>query len=284
LAVIIVSSTCLAPAEEPEYANASGVSQNTVMTYDGHGRLKTKQSPIYLGNPQSETPYDSYDYNPDDTLMRKTDPRGATATYGYNNRRLVTSVIYGAPSGVAPTPNVTFEYDEAGNRTVMDDGPGMVTYNYDTLSRLIREIRVFDGITRYHYEGSGQPYQNTFSIDYQYNLAGGLKQIQAPTGDAMDYTLDEAEMVTKVSGTPRDGVTDYITDVKYRAWGAAKRVSYGYGNYSVEAQFNARMLISRIDDQSDFGVTYNYGMDGRFNTVQGIHTRTLDRSIQGSGV
>src|SRR5262245_19999257 len=259
--------------------NASGVSQNTVMTYDGHGRVKTKQSPIYLGNPQSETPYDSYEYNSDDTLMRKTDPRGATATYGYNNRRLVTSVIYGAPSGVAPTPNVTFEYDEAGNRTVMDDGPGRVTYSYDTLGRMTSETRVFDRLSRYISQVSGQPYQNTFTIGYNYNLTGQLTQIQTPTGDTIDYTLDKSGMVTKVSGTPHDGVTDYITDIKYRAWGAAKRVSYGYGDYSIEAQFNGRMLISRIDDQSDFGVTYNYGMDGRLNTVQGIHTRTLDRSI-----
>ena len=259
--------------------NASSVSQNTVMTYDGHGRLKEKWLPIFMGNPQSATPYLSYEYYDDDTLKKVTDPRGATATQVYNNRHLVTGVTYGAPSGVAAAPNVTFAYDEAGNRTLMDDGPGLVTYNYDTLSRLINETRVFDNISRYHYQGSGQPYQNTFSIGYEYNLAGGLKQIQTPTGDTVDYSFDKAGMVTRVSGTPRDGVTDYITNIQYRAWGAAKRVSFGYANYSIDAQFNGRMLISRVDDQSQFGVTYNYNADGRVNTVQGVYARTLDRSF-----
>ena len=259
--------------------NASGASQNTVMTYDGHGRMKEKWLPIFLGNPQSATPYISYEYYGDGTLKKVTDPRGASSTQTYNNRHLLTGVTYGAPSGVAAAANVSFAYDGAGNRTTMDDGPGMVTYAYDTLSRMTGETRVFDNASRYHYQGSGQPYQNTFTIGYQYNLDGGLKQIQTPTGDTVDYTLDEAGMVTRVWGTPRDGVTDYITDIKYRAWGAAKRVSYGYANYSIEAQFNGRMLITGIDDQSQFGVAYNYNADGRVNTVQGIHTRTLDRSF-----
>ena len=83
--------------------NASSATQNTVMTYDGHGRLKTRQLPRYLGNPQSATPYDSYEYYSDDRLKQETDPRGATATYAYNNRGLVRGVTYGAPSGVAAT-------------------------------------------------------------------------------------------------------------------------------------------------------------------------------------
>ncbi len=258
--------------------NASGVSQNTVMVYDGHGRLKTRQLPKYVGNPQSETPYDIYEYYPNDTLMRSTDPRGGSATYGYNNRHLVTSIIYGAPSGVAQTPNVTFAYDEAGNRTVMDDGPGIVTYTYDTLSRMTSETRVIDDLSRYIYGGSGQSYLNTYSVGYDYNLGGGLKRILTPTGDTIDYSHDISGMVTKVSGTPRDGVTDYIADIKYRAWGAPKQILYGYGGYTITSQYNNRMLISSINDQSVVGANYGYDLDGQLKTVQGLYNRTLDQS------
>ncbi|NOT63330.1 MAG: RHS repeat protein [Acidobacteria bacterium] len=114
--------------------------QETDLLYDGYGRLQKLYLPIY--QPNGVTPPYSYnataramtfDYNADNTLYQQTDPRGATTTYGYNKRGLVTSIAYGVPSGVAATPNVTFGYDELGNRTWMDDGPGRVDYLYDIL-------------------------------------------------------------------------------------------------------------------------------------------------------
>ncbi|MGH9852319.1 MAG: RHS repeat domain-containing protein [Blastocatellia bacterium] len=138
--------------------DAAGVSQNTQMFYDGHGRLKERWAPIYLGNPQSATPYMSYEYYADDTLKKVIDPRLASATYDYNNRHLVTNIAYG---GIT-TPAVSFGYDEAGNRTSMDDGLGNVTYHYDTLSRMDWERRYFNDL--------GQNY----TLSYEYNLAGQL--------------------------------------------------------------------------------------------------------------
>ena len=54
--------------------------------------------------------------------------------------------MYGAPVGVASTPNVTMGYDEAGNRISMNDGLGSVTYHYDTLSRMDWETRYFNSL------------------------------------------------------------------------------------------------------------------------------------------
>ena len=71
----------------------SGTYQDTTMTYDGHGRLQTKQAP-------GETAACNYSYNADDTLYQKTDARGATATYSHNGRNLVTAINYGTPGNV----------------------------------------------------------------------------------------------------------------------------------------------------------------------------------------
>lgn len=199
---------------------SSGVSQNTQMVYDGHGRLKERWLPIYLGNPQSETPYDSYEYHSDDTLMRVTDPRGASATYGYNNRHLVTSVTYFAPSGVTPTPNVTYDYDEAGNRALMiENGAGRTDYFYDTLSRLVREDRQFF---------NGGP-AGLFTLRYGYNLAGNLTSLTDDRfGTNVTYNHNKAgELVSVIgSGWPDDRTpplppqfTDPNNPIKYRAWG-----------------------------------------------------------------
>ncbi|MDX6445403.1 MAG: hypothetical protein QOH71_2477 [Blastocatellia bacterium] len=65
---------------------SSGTYQDTAITYDGYGRLQTKHIPE-----QAAGLVTTWDYNPDDTILRSTDARGATSTFGYNNRKLVSA-------------------------------------------------------------------------------------------------------------------------------------------------------------------------------------------------
>ncbi len=109
--------------------------QTRTFAYDGYGRLNQTITP--------EQGSATYTYFADDDVQTVTDARGATTTFVYNNRGLVNSITYGVPSGVADTPNVTFGYDSAGNRTSMTDGLGSVTYVYNTLSRMTSEITHF---------------------------------------------------------------------------------------------------------------------------------------------
>jgi hypothetical protein len=240
---------------------ASGVSQNTQMVYDGHGRLKERWLPIYLGNPQSATPYDSYEYYSDDTLMQVTDPRGASATYSYNDRRLMTSIVYGAPGGVAATPNVTFTYDENGNRIWMDDGPGYVSYVYDTLSRLQSETRHFDELT------------GDYQISYTYNLAEQIKTITDNRfNTTATYTYNKAGELTGIGGngygsSAQNNFTASSASIWYRAWGGTKQLNYGNGlqlnlNYNERlqpTQYRLQTGQSQVRDGSD----YQYYDDGR---------------------
>ena len=94
-----------------QITNINQAGQTRSFAYDGHGRLQSRTTP--------EQGTTTYSYNPDDTVNVVTDARGATTTFGYNNRHLVTSLTYGVPGGVAATPNVSFGYDAAGNRTSM---------------------------------------------------------------------------------------------------------------------------------------------------------------------
>ena len=105
--------------------DSSSVYQDTVMSYDGHGRLQAKHVPEQDANTAT-----TFTYNADDTMHSVTDARGASATYSYNNRHLVTGITYGVPSGsdmTVPTA-VGFGYDNAGNRTSMSDGSGSTSY------------------------------------------------------------------------------------------------------------------------------------------------------------
>src|SRR6185503_4725673 len=56
-----------------QYAGAEGSStyQDTTMTYDGYGRLKTKHEPEQIAGTAT-----TYNYNSDDTLLSVVDARG----------------------------------------------------------------------------------------------------------------------------------------------------------------------------------------------------------------
>ncbi len=81
------SDSCpIQPAGEPQSC------QITKMTYDGHGRLKTQHRPE-----QDADKATVYDYYQSDEVQKVTDARGATATYSYNERGLVTNINYAMP-------------------------------------------------------------------------------------------------------------------------------------------------------------------------------------------
>ena len=74
------------------------------MSYDGYGRLQSKHLPEQRDQSNNPT-YTTYDYNADSTINWVQDGRGVRATYGYNNNRhLVNTITYSAPSGITSTP------------------------------------------------------------------------------------------------------------------------------------------------------------------------------------
>jgi len=241
----------------------SGVHQDTTMNYDGYGRLQTKHAPE-----QSTGANTIYAYNSDDTIQSVTDARGASATYGYNNNRgLVTSISYGAPYGVAATAAVGFGYDGAGNRTSMSDGLGSVVYNYDSLSRLTSESRTFNGV-------------GTYALNYQYNLANDLTSIADPFGATLYYGFDSTGRLNSVTGSGYSAVTQFASNMQYRAWGGLKAVTYD-GTRSLAISHNSRMNPNsfRIVGQNyTAGSEYQYYADGEISYSHDLTDNRFDRS------
>jgi YD repeat-containing protein len=250
-----------------EQQGASGSGQQTTFTYDGHGRLQTRRLPI-------ETASCSYIYNADDTLQKKIDPRGASATYTYNNRHLVTGITYAKPAGQEPEhdinaiPNVTpvgFGYDEAGNRLWMTDGVGRVDYTYDTWSRMASETRQFTGLS------------GSFRISYGYNLAGQLMSITDPFNSTVSYSRNHGGQLTAVTGTGYPGVTQFVTGMQYRAWGTLKRATYGDNN-TATFSYNGRMLLTRFAVSQFRGSDVEYHPDGRVRMARDLGNSEFDRA------
>jgi YD repeat-containing protein len=210
---------------------AGGATQITTMTYDGHGRLLTRKYP-------QESAATTFAYKRDDRLESVTDGRGVTNTFAFNTRHLLTGVDYGTATGVEQTPDVTYDYDEAGNRTRMvEAGQGQTDYTYDTLSRLKTETRQFAGLPN-----------TSYSLSYEYNLAGQLKELKEVNTNTLTYYNYDSEgrphSVT-AGGATYGGVTTYASAVKYRAWGAMKSLTYG-NNMWLSTEYDSRMRVSRF--------------------------------------
>jgi YD repeat-containing protein len=243
-------------------AEGSGVYQDTVMSYDGYGRLKTKHVPEQDANTAT-----SYDYKADDTVEKVTDARGASQTFSYNNRHLVTGIAYAAPAGIAATPNVSFTYDTVGNRTSMSEVMGSVNYVYNQLSRLTSETRQFS------YPGPS----GNYTLTYAYNLAGELTKLIDPTNAAIDYSYDALGRTTAVTGSSFGGVTQYATNVQYRAWGAMKAASYG-NTPTTAALYNARLQPTHFEIPGVMAKDYQYNADGQLRYSANLLDNKLDRS------
>ncbi len=256
----VYSTTNYAHNALDQITSINHAGQTRSFNYDGHGRLQSRTTP--------EQGTTTYSYFADDTTQTITDARGATTTFGYNNRHLVTNITYGVPAGVAATPNVTFGYDAARNRTSMTDGLGSVSYNYNTLSRLNSETRTFNGLS------------GSYTLTYDYNLAGELSSITNPWNAQVAYAYDKVGRPTNVTGSGYAGVSNYVSSIAYRAFGL-KQMSYSNGR-TLSLQYDNRLRVTQWDIPGVMGWNYAYNHfsenSGRVTYAQNLTDATLDRS------
>jgi YD repeat-containing protein len=264
-----------------------GAYQDTTMSYDGFGRLQSKHVPE-----QNTGTATVYAYNADDTVQSVADARGASATYNYNARYLVTGVTYFAPTGITATPNVTFGYDAAGNRTSMTDGTGSKSFVYDELSCMTSETRTFAGLT------------NSYTLNYAYNLGNEVTSISLPSwSQQIGYNYDSSGRLQAVTAggfntwtynwqtqqTTYTPLANFATGITYRASGALKHLSHGNGA-ELNLQYNDRMLpassqLTNVTDdsgnaQTTIPQTFDYYADGRVHHAYDSNRNVFDRAYE----
>jgi YD repeat-containing protein len=254
-----------------QYAGAEGSSsyQDTEITYDGYGRLWKKHTPK-----QDTGTHTTWEYNTDNTVHKVIDARGASATYSYNTRQLLGGITYTPSEGVAATPEVSFAYDAAGNRTSMTDATGTTTYQYNQLSQMQSETHQFSGFSK--------------GLSYQYNLAGAVKKITDSTNVTTNYDYDATGRVTAVTGenTLINGVSSYASNIGYRAWGSAKQMTYGNGA-QLNLSYNERLGMTRYElsnvlptgsnQPTSMGSDNQYYVDGRIRYAGDLQNSNFDR-------
>jgi len=238
--------------------------QDTTASYDGYGRLSTRHAPE-----QNAGTATVYNYNADDTVNSVTDARGASTTYTYNNRHLVSAINYSAPSGITATPNVSFGYDAVGNRTSMTDGLGSATYSYNELSRMTSETRTYNGV-------------GSYTLSYNYNLAGELKTVVDPWGATVTYGFDATGRLNGITGTGYGNGSQLLSNMQYRAWGTLKSETFGNG-ITENASYNSRLQMTGFDvrwqnNQLAMSHTHQYYTDGQLQFSHDALDERFDRA------
>lgn len=245
----------LKSTREYQGAETSGIFQESLTTYDGHGRVATNKTP------EQSSPT-VYLYDADDKVRAVTDARGAAQTFTYNNRHLVTQINHSAPSGVALPDQINFGYDAVGNRTSMSDGSGSVAYYYDALSRLETETRQFNGLS------------GSFPITYSYNLAGQLKSIADPFNSVINYQYNTGTL-SGVTGSGFPGVSTYASGIKFRAWGGLREYTFGKNiQHKVSMTYDARLRASSYRLTDLLANPIAYGEDYQYDVWDNMKSRT----------
>ena len=144
----------------------------------------------------------------------------------------------------------------------MTDGTGSTGYSYNSLSQMTSEVKSFTGLS------------GSLTLGYEYSLAGELQKITDPSSVAINYTYDKTGRMNTVtgSGTLLSNVTNYASNIRYRAWGSVKALDYG-NSTSTSVTYNNRLLIasyaaSGIKDTSTSGThseggEFTYYPDGQ---------------------
>ncbi len=163
-------------------STVDGASHATTYGYDARDRLVSVTDPLRRTT--------TYGYDAAGNRTSLVDAQERTTTYGYDNANRLTSIRYSDGT----TPNVSFEYDNAGLRRSMTDGSGTTRYTWDSLGRLTQDT-----------DGAAQ------TIRYGYDLAGNVTSLTYPGSEVVTRSYDDAERLERVTDWLR-GTTSFAYD------------------------------------------------------------------------
>lgn len=277
-------------------------SQLRYFMYDSLSRLLRAKNPeqnanagLALSDPISGNSQWSYAYTYDNNsnLATRTDARGVTSTFTYDNINRNTNVSYSDA-----TPAVARYYDGAAN------GRGRNWYSFAGSSHTA--IDSYDAMgrplsSRQHFY-SGGSWGNGYVTSRTYNLAGGATSQTYPSGKTVSYAYDAAGRTSSFTGNLGDGVSrNYATSISYDEWNGLSREQFGTDTplYHKERR-NVRgqtydMRLSTVNDVENWnrGAIVNYysfqpygfgtsGPDNNGNLLVQQHWVPNDDAISGS--
>jgi RHS repeat-associated protein len=117
------------------------------------------------------------------------DANQAATVYGYDGLYRLNSIDYPAPD-----PDVAFETNALGWRTIMTDGLGVTTWQFDNLGRILTITHPISGTVGYRYDAQGNRtrliYLDGKNVTYTYDLLDRLVGVEDWASQVITYTYD----------------------------------------------------------------------------------------------
>jgi RHS repeat-associated protein len=254
--------------------NLSTITQGTqhrYFMYDSLSRLIRAKNPeqdantsLALSDPISGNSQWSigYNYDANSNLATKTDARGVTSTYTYDNLNRSITVSY------SDGTHIDRIYDSATN------GRGRLrgSYQYpNTGAYSHTAIDTYDAVgrpryQRQHFYASGA-WGTAYVTQRNYDYAGHVTLQTYPSGRVVNYAYDQTGRTNSYTGNLGDGVTrTYAGSIAYDEWNGLSREQFGTDTplYHKEKR-NIRgqlydMRLSTVNDSDNWnrGAIVNY--------------------------
>lgn len=164
------------PTTWPATSRTDAKSHTTAYGYDADSWRTSVLSPTGQRWTTSYDPAGNVSSETDGNGNATPAPGDGTTSYTYDRAGRLIGIDYSDA-----TPDVSFAYDAAGNRTQMTDGAGTETRDYDAADRLLSVARG----------------QDTFS--YLYDQAGNVTRRTYPGGGPADYAYDDESRLASVT-------------------------------------------------------------------------------------
>ncbi|MBA2335854.1 MAG: RHS repeat protein, partial [Blastocatellia bacterium] len=258
----------------------SGAIQERVFEYDSLSRLRRERqveaSPTLdisgaKGAPAPNKWTGVYNYDTDSLLAEGFDARGVKTTFGYDGLNRVKTVAYTGETGYQ-TPTATYTYDEAETgfhnnarltkvQTAANATYGtpetIQNYDYDKVGQVVKHVQSIGN--------------QTYPLEYGYNLAGQLVSEKYPSGKIVNMTVDNFGRLSTVTETGRT----YLNSVSFNDRGLLSQINLGNGThetfgYNDRFQMTSQSLMKGAEVLQKYD--YSYGTvdlaNGNVNTQQ----------------
>ncbi|MBI9050026.1 MAG: hypothetical protein JEZ00_11440, partial [Anaerolineaceae bacterium] len=161
----------------------------TEFQYDANNQVTRKIDPI--GNTWD------YVYDLAGNLTSKTDGNGVVTGFVYDDGGNLLTIDY--PDGEA---DVSFTYNNAGQRVTMTDGIGTTTWTYDERSRLVSVNDAYGSELTYTYNEDGQrtglEYADGKQVAYTYDNDNHLAEVASWDSQDTEYDYDALGQLTSM--------------------------------------------------------------------------------------
>ena len=237
----------------------------TTYIYNGFGEKITQISP--------DTGTTHYWYDKAGRLSHSRDARGITVTYHYDVLGRIELIEYPNSSN-----NISYFYDETsstnpfayGRLSRIVDGSGGATYVYDHRGNVTEDIRTVD--------------DQTYSVEYEHNLANNIGRIRYPSGRVVRYGRDDpmgrpASILTRRYESAIDQTV--IGEIAYLPFGPVAEHSYGNG-VELEVQRDLDYRVDKVlisGNQVLVNLDYDYDKFGNVSHISNLLNESLSQSF-----